>query len=256
MANYTVGEVAAMAGVSIRSLRHYHEVGLLHPAHVGENGYRYYGRAELLRLQQILIHRELGIPLAEIRAILDAPAFDRLTALKRQRRRIAENVARSAEMLRTIDRTIADLEGDHAMTDAELYSGIVDPEKQAEHEAWLERKYGPEIGERIETSRRKMRSLTPAEREAAMSELNDIERLLAKAQRDGAPPEARSLDPLIERHRAWVSSNWGRDCPPAAYAGLADNYAHPDFKARYEAIAPGFSDYLCAAMRSWAKRQS
>lgn len=255
MANYTVSEVATMAGVSVRTLHHYHEIGLLCPAYVGENNYRYYGREELLRLQQILIHRALGIPLAEIGAILDAPGFDRLTALKDQRERIAQEVARSAEMLRTIDRTIAELEGDRAMKDAELYSGIVDPRKQAEYEAWLEQKYGPEIGERIEAGRRKMESLSPTEREAMMAELKEIEQQLARAQRDGVPPEARSLDPLIERHRTWVASSWGRDCPPAAYAGLADTYEHPDFKARYESIGTGFPEYLCTAMRSWTKRQ-
>ncbi|QKV19661.1 MerR family transcriptional regulator [Oricola thermophila] len=256
MANYLVGELAAMAGVSVRTLHHYHEIGLLVPAHVGENNYRYYGREELLRLQQILIYRELGIPLAEIGAILDAPGFDRLIALKGQRERIAHEVARFTEMLRTIDRTIAELEGDRVMKDAELYSGIVDPKKQAEHEAWLEQNYGPDVREHIETSRLKMENLSPAERNSTMSELKDIEQKLAMALRDGVPPEARSLDPLIERHHAWVVSAWGRDCPPVAYAGLADTYEHPDFKARYEAIEKGFSAYLCAAMRSWAKRQS
>jgi len=256
MTNYTVSEVAAMAGVSVRTLHHYHEIGLLRPAYVGENNYRYYGRDELLRLQQILIHRELRIPLVKIGAILDAPSFDRLTALKRQRERIALEVARSAQMLRTIDRTIAELEGDCAMKDADLYYGIVDPKKQAEHKAWLEQKYGPEIGTQIDTSRRKMESLNQADKDAMMAALKDIEQELAKALRDGVPPEARSLDPFIERHRAWVASCWGRGCPPTAYAALADNYEHPDFKARYETIEKGFAEYLCTAMRSWAKRQN
>jgi MerR family transcriptional regulator, thiopeptide resistance regulator len=256
MASYTVSEVAVMAGVSVRTLHHYHEINLLRPAYVGENNYRYYGREELRRLQQILIHRELGIPLAEIGAILDAPDFDRLAALKSQRERIALEVARSAEMLRTIDRTIAELEGDRAMNDAELYAGIVDPKKQAEYEAWLAQKYGAEIRERIEAGRRKMESLSKAEIDAMMSKLKDIEQRLAKALRDGVPPEAESLAPLIERHRAWVASSWGRECPPATYAALADNYEHPDFKMRYEVIEKGFSEYLCTAMRSWAKRRS
>lgn len=255
MANYTVSEVATMAGVSVRTLHRYHEIGLLCPAYVGENSYRYYGRTELLRLPQILIHRELGIPLAEIGDILDAPGFDRLTSLKDQRERIAQVVARSTEMLRTIDRTIAELEGDRTMKDAELYSGIVDPKKQAEYEAWLEQNYCPKIRGPVETGRRKMESLSPAERNAMMAELKDIEQQLAKAKQDGVPPEARTLDPLIERHRAWVASSWGRDCAPAVYAGLADTYEHPDFKARYESIGAGFSDYLCTAMRSWARRQ-
>lgn len=256
MANYTVSEVAAMAGISVRTLHHYHELDLLRPAYVGENNYRYYGREELRRLQQILIHRELGIPLAEIGAILDAPDFDRLTALKNQRERIAQEVARSAEMLRTIDRTIVELEGDRAMKDAELYSGIVDPKKQVEYEAWLEQKYGFEIRERIEADRRSMESLSQAEIDAKMSKLKNIEQQFAKALRDGVPPEARSLAPLIEQHRAWVASSWGRECTPATYAALAENYEHPDFKMRYEAIEKGLSEYLCTAMRSWAKRQN
>ena len=73
MKTYTVNQLARMAGVSVRMLHYYDEIGLLKPAFTGENRYRYYGKEELLRLQQILIHRELDIPLAEIAAILDAP---------------------------------------------------------------------------------------------------------------------------------------------------------------------------------------
>ena len=255
MARYTVSEVAAMAHVSVRTLHHYHEIGLLHPAYVGENGYRYYGREELLRLQQILLHRELGIPLAEIAAILDAPDFDRLATLRTQRDRIEQELARSAEMLRTIDRTIAELEGDRTMKDADLYSGIVDPQKQAEYEAWLEQKYGPEVVERIETSRTAMANLSQAEIDDRMAELQEVEQGLAQAMRDGVAPASPALDPLIERHRAWVGAAWGAPCPPSAYGGLADVYEHPDFQARYETIEIGFADYLCAAMRSWAQRQ-
>src|SRR5690606_26244740 len=142
---HTVKQVADMAGVSVRTLHHYDDIDLLKPAHVGENGYRYYGREELMRLQQILIHRELGIPLAEIGAILDDPAFDRLEALESQRRRMVGEAERLAEMLRTIDRTIAELKGDHVMKDADLYSGVVDPKKQKEYEVWLEEKYGPDM---------------------------------------------------------------------------------------------------------------
>ena len=256
MANHTVSEVASKAGVSVRTLHHYHEIGLLHPAYVGANGYRYYGREELLRLQQILIHRELDIPLNDIGRILDAPDFDRLATLKSQRERIAKEAVRSAEMLRTIDRTIAELEGDRVMNDAELYSGIVDPKKQEEYEAWLEEKYGPEIRDHMEISRSKMENLTQSERDAMMAELKDIEQSLAAELRDGVPPEALSLDPLMKRHFDWVKANWGQEAPVSSYAGLADTYlAHPDFVARYERIQTGFAEFLATAMRNWASRQ-
>lgn len=136
-----------------------------------------------------------------------------------------------------------------------LRFAAIDPRKQAEHEAWLEQKYGPEVGEHIEASRRKMQNLSAAEKDAMMSDLKDIEQQFAQTMRAGVPPESRSLDALIDRHRAWVAASWGRECPPAYYAGLADIYEHPDFTARYEAIERGLAEYLCKAMRSWATRQ-
>ncbi len=75
-------------------MHHYDEIGLLKPVFTGENRYRYYCEEELLRLQQILIHRELDIPLSEIRAILDARDFDRLATLQRQRERLEKQAAR------------------------------------------------------------------------------------------------------------------------------------------------------------------
>src|SRR5690606_38144584 len=120
--------------------------------------YRYYGREELLRLQQILLHRELDIPLSEIRAILDDPAFDQLAALRQQRDRLAAEAKRYATLVRTIDRTIADLNGENAMKNAALYKGI-SPEKQAEYERWLVEKYGGDMPERIADSRSKYESL-------------------------------------------------------------------------------------------------
>src|SRR6218665_335971 len=106
MKTYTVNQLAHLAGISVRALHHYDEIGLLKPAFTGDNRYRYYGEEELLRLQQILIHRELYIPLAEIGAILAAPAIDRLETLRKQRERIEEQARRYARMVKTIDRTI------------------------------------------------------------------------------------------------------------------------------------------------------
>lgn len=255
MKTYSVKELARLAGVSVRTLHHYDEIGLLKPAFTGENRYRYYGDDELLRLQQILIHREMDIPLAEIGAILDAPGFDRLEALQKQRLRLEDMAKRYAGMVRTIDRTIAHLKGEREMQDDELYSGLVSLEKQAEYEAWLVDRYGPDMKGWIKTSRKAMADMSGAERAEWMDELKAIEQGLAEAMRHGLPPQAMALDPLIEGHRRWVAISWGQECPPAAYAGLADNYDHPDFRARYEAIQSGFADYLIAAMKAWARRQ-
>ncbi len=255
MKTYSVNQLASLAGVSVRTLHHYDEIGLLKPAFTGENRYRYYGEAELLRLQQILIHREMDIPLHDIGAILDAPGFDRLEALQKQRERLDEMAKRYAGLVRTIDRTIAHLKGEREMKDAELYSGVVSPEKQAEYEAWLVENYGPWMNEDIARSRKAMVDLDTDARAESMAELKRIEDGLAEGLRRGLPPQAIALNPLIERHRQWVAASWGRDCTPQAYAGLADIYQHPDFRARYESIEAGFADYLIAAMKAWARRQ-
>jgi DNA-binding transcriptional MerR regulator len=181
--------------VSVRALHHYDAIGLLKPAFIGANGYRYYSEDELLRLQQILIRRELGIPSAEVGAILDASGFDRLEALLKQTNRLQEQAARYAEMVRMIDRTISRLKGERAMKDANLYAGFVSPEKQAEYEAWLTDKYGPETEVLIAHSRKRAKDMTRDEREAHMRELAAIEEGLADALRRGASPRLRRWTP-------------------------------------------------------------
>lgn len=250
----TVTEVAKVSGVSVRTLHHYDQIGLLKPAFTGQNRYRYYGREELLRLQQILLHRELGIPLGEIGAILDAPDFDRLEALRHQRDRLSEEAKRYAQLVRTIDRTIASLEGDRAMRNADLYRGV-SLDKQAEYEAWLTEQFGDKMPERIAQSKRQYESLSETEKQQLNQELHDMEQGLAEGLRRGVPMGSPSLAPLLARHRAWVSQMWGKPCPPEAYAGLADLYlSHPDFVARYETIEPGFAEYLSGSMKVFAQR--
>ena len=250
----TVKQVARISGVSVRALHHYDEIGLLKPASVGANRYRYYGREELLRLQQILLHRELGIPLLDIAAILDDPKFNQLDALRQQREKLENEAKRYAQLVRTIDRTIASLNGDHAMKNADLYKGV-SPEKQAEYEKWLVEKYGGDMPERISVSKKKYESLTDAEKARLNDELLEVESAWADAMKNGVPADSKSLDPLLKRHRAWVATMWHKPCPPEAYAGLADlHLGHPDFVSRYEAIAEGFSDYHAASMKAYAKR--
>jgi DNA-binding transcriptional MerR regulator len=256
MNRLTVREVAKVSGVSVRTLHHYDTIGLLKPAWIGRNRYRYYGREELLRLQQIMLHRELDIPLGEIGAILDAPDFDRLSVLRMQRDKLARQAERYAELVRTIDRTIAGLSGDESMSDADLYKGI-SPAKQAEYTAWLIEKFGGDMPERIRVSQKKYDSLSAAEKAALMDELRDVEEAWALAMQNGIPAESVALDPLLKRHRAWVAAMWDKPCPPGAYYGLADlHLGHPDFVRRYEAIAPGFSDYHAASMKAHAARLS
>ncbi|HYC97105.1 MerR family transcriptional regulator [Brevundimonas sp.] len=251
---YAVGELARLSGVSIRTLHHYDDIGLLKPASVGENGYRLYGREELLRLQQILFHRELGMSLADIAAALDAPGFDRLAALRLQRERILAETDRHRRLLGTIDRTIAELEGERTMADIDLYKGLA-PEKQAEYEAFIIDKYGDGARARIDAGKRRMAAMSPEEAQAHMDELAGIEDDLGAAVRAGVAPDEALLDPVLRRHHAWVGAAWDSLPSAEAYTGLGELYAdHPDFVSRYETLQPGLAAWLKAAMAAFARR--
>ena len=249
MRELTVKQLAGASGVSVRTLHHYDGIGLLKPANVGANGYRYYGRGEMLRLQQILFFREFGMSLKEVAAALERPREEQIAILSAQRDRIAAEAKRKREIVRTIDRTIADYRGERVMKNAELYQGLK-PEKQRSHEEWLVARHGAGMEAEIERSKAHLGGNVPAER---MQALHDIEQALAEAMRQGAAPESADVHPLVERHRAWVASMWGRGCTPETHAGLAELYeAHPEFRARYETIAPGFTDWLAVAIRAAA----
>ncbi len=252
---YAVGDLARLSGVTTRTLHHYDAVGLLKPASVGENGYRLYGREELLRLQQILFHRELGMSLADIAAVLDAPSFDRLAALRLQRDRVVAESDRHRRLLRTIDRTIAELEGERPMDDIDLYKGFA-PEKQAEFEAYIVERYGDDGRRRIDAGKRRVAEMTAQQMQAHLGELAALEADLVKAMTAQVAADDPLLDPVLERHHEWVERSWTEPPSAAAYAGLGELYSsHPDFKARFEAMRPGFASWLTQAMAAFAGRR-
>lgn len=246
IATYRIGELARLSGVSVRMLRHYDEIGLL-PAMTAENGYRYYDGESLKRLQEILFYRAFDMGLEEIRILLEGG--DRLDRLQRHRDRLRGKHQDMARMLATLDRTIATEEGGQDMTVEELYKPF-SPEKQAEYEAWLVETYGEDMAGSIAASKTHM-AKAPDGMEDRMARLAEIEGALVAAFESGES----DVDALLSGHRDWVASMWGKDCSPEAYAGLADMYlSHPDFVARYEALAPKFSQWLPERMKDYAGR--
>src|SRR3954471_16425341 len=108
---YTVKQVAAMSGVSVRTLHFYDERGLLKPARVGANGYRFYEEPQLLTLQQILFYRELGFELKRIKEILGRADFEIVSALESHRKILERDVTRTRRLIATINKTIEHLKG-------------------------------------------------------------------------------------------------------------------------------------------------
>ncbi len=142
MSTWTTAEVARMTGVTSRTLRHYDAEGLVRPVGVGGGGVRLYGREELLRLQQVLLLRELGLGLPAVRAVVDGTT-DRAAALRDHRRGLEAERDRLDRLVGTVTRTIEELEGAGAMDAEELFEGF-DAEKQKAYERELVADWGVE----------------------------------------------------------------------------------------------------------------
>lgn len=247
---YTVKQVAKMAGVSVRALHHYDAIGLLRPASTGENGYRYYGREELLRLQQILTWRELDLPLEAIGAMLDRPEGDRVAVLESQRAALAAKAARYRRLIRTLDATLADLRGEKQMDDKTIFDGY-DREKQAAYEQELIDRYGEGARRNIDLSKANMAGWDQARKRAVQDE---AEALHAECQRVLAlnlPVDAPEVVAVIDRHYRWICNFWTPNAQ--AYRGLGEMYRDdPRFRAFYDGYDVKLAPYLAEAMSAYA----
>lgn len=242
---YTVGELARLSGVSVRTLHHYDAVGLLRPRYVTTAGYRLYGRAEAEKLQEILCLKALGMTLPEIGAAIDDQA-DRLVRLQAHRVRVERQAAELGRVLDAIDQSIHAIEGKSVVTAKELYAPL-STEKQHSYEQWLVETYGQSMADQIARAKTRLQDGAPMDQRLA--QLKPIEAALVMCFHD------RTLDPSphLAEHQAWVGQMWGKLCDPDEYAGLAEMYlSHPDFVARYETLAEGFSQWLPQAMKDFA----
>lgn len=246
----TVRQVARAAGISVRTLHHYDAVGLLKPGHIGANGYRYYGREELLRLQQILFYRELGVPLAQIAAILDDPAFDPLTALRGHRAALADRIAHYRDLIQTIDRTIDSLEKDEDMEDNDYYAGIA-RETRTRWQQEAEQFWGKDA---VAAAQAKAKALTSDQVAQIKRDMETIRHDFVELFRSGAEPGSDAVQAVTDRHYRWVSHSWTPDA--AAFAGLGRFYVeNPEFRATYEAEElPGCPEFIADAMAIYADR--
>lgn len=172
--NYTVNQLAKLSGVTIRTLRFYDEIGLLKPAFVAENGYRYYQENELLLLQQILFFRELGFELKQIQSILKRSDFDKLAALQSHKKILEQKIKRLQTLMVTIGKTINHLQGNQTMNEHEFFDGLdncspeyqkfyreflekMDPERKAQHIQMHERERNRSEAERMQIAQEQER---------------------------------------------------------------------------------------------------
>jgi DNA-binding transcriptional MerR regulator len=243
---YTVKQVSELAQVSVRTLHYYDEIGLLHPAKVGENGYRYYDDAALYRLQQILFYREIGLELMQIKEVLNSPGFDLLAALRSHRTVLEEKIKRLHELVGTVDTTIMHLIGEAEMSKDKLFTAFSE-EKQKYYERVARLQYGPD---RVNESIKRWNGYSEAQRQVVQQEGGQIYLDLVAAIEAGRSPQGDEVQAIIERWANHIRYFYEPDLD--VLRGLGEGYrTHPDFVAFFQKLHPNLPDYLGAAVNQY-----
>ena len=247
-----VGEVAALAGVTVRTLHHYDRIGLLSPSGRTPAGYRQYAPADLDRLHQVLLYRELGFPLEEVAALLDDPSADPAEHLRRQHRLLRDRLERTSAMVAAVEKEMEARQMGISLTPEERFEvfGENDP---SQYDAEVEERWGETDAYR--ESRRRTSSYTKEDWLRIKAEGADVERRFAEALRSGAAPDSAEAMDVAEDNRQHISRNF-YECSPEMHAGLGRMYVEDErFTAHYEQIAPGLAQYVSTAVQANAARQ-
>ena len=251
--SYSVGQVADLAGVTIRALHHYDEIGLLSPGGRSAAGYRIYEEPDLERLQQVLFYRELGFALEEIAAIVNDPHTDAVGHLRHQRGLLTRKIERLQKMVAAIDHEMEAREMNIKLTPEEkleVFGNFV-PEEHAEE---AEQRWGGT--DAYQQSQRRVSDYTKEDWLKIKAEHAEVAANLAALFRSGAAPDSEEAMAAVEAHRQHIS-RWYYDCSHEVHRGLGEMYVSDErFRANYDALAPGLSEFIRDAARANAEHAS
>jgi DNA-binding transcriptional MerR regulator len=243
--DYTIGQLARLARVSVRTLRHYDRIGLLHPSAHSQAGYRLYSSQDLERLQRILCYRQLGFSLRQIKALLSAPATDPLADLQQQRTLLCQRIASLQRMLEAVDKLLKARSMGIMLEPDEMLAvfGEDDPvafseeaqQRWEETAAWAEAK-------------RRAASFSRADWQAMQAEFSALMRDLAAASAQGVPAASAQARRLAEAHRLYIE-RWVYPCSAHLHCRLADLYvSDARFTESFQRFAPQLAQYLRTAI--------
>jgi DNA-binding transcriptional MerR regulator len=235
---FTVGELAKLTGITVRTLHHYDEIGLVQPSDRSRAGYRLYGDGDVLRLQQVLLYRELGLPLDQIAAVIDGQS--RTDSLRQHREVLVAKRARLDAMLAALDSALRLEEGTTMQPDdvKSMFEGF----DHAQYEAEAEQRWG--ATDAYKESARRTKSYGKAEWEQIRRDADAIYARFAELMREGAAPTDARVRGVVEAHRAHIE-RWFYPCSHEMHRGLAEMYVgDPRFAANFDSIAPGLAQFV------------
>jgi DNA-binding transcriptional MerR regulator len=249
--SYSVGRVADLSGVTIRTLHHYDQIGLLSPGGRSDAGYRVYEDSDLERLQRILFYRELGFTLKEISTIIDDPGTDAMGHLRRQRGLLVGRIERLGAMVDAIDYEMEARTMDIRLTPEERFEVFGDfrPEDHAEE---AERRWGET--DSFKDSNRRVSKYTREDWLTLKAEAEEAQNRLAAAFGAGLAPDSEEAMAGAEAHRQHIS-RWFYECTYEIHRGLTDMYVSDErFRSNYDTQTPGLAAYIKEAAHANAAR--
>lgn len=239
---FTVGELSRLTGVTVRALHHYDELGLVRASERSAAGYRLYSHDDVLRLQQVLVLRELGVELAKIPAALEG---DRAALLRDHRARLAAQRTRIDAMLTAVDAAISVLEGDDPMATkmtSDDFKAMFDGFDPAQHEDEARERWG--TTEAYKESAARTRSYGKPEWAEIQAEQDAAYARLRALMQQGAAAADPAVQAAVEDHRKHID-RWFYPCSREMHHGLGEMYvSDPRFTANLDKVAPGFAQFL------------
>lgn len=247
----TVGQVAETFGVTVRTLHHYDEVGLLHPSERTPAGYRLYTADDLRRLSTIVVYRRLDFSLEEIGELLEAEGDAVVEHLRRQRDAVRSRLAQMTDLVESIDHALEVAMNDRPATTEELKE-IFGEGYREEYQDEAERRWGQT--DAWKQSQERTTHWTTEDWARVKAETEAFEDDLAAAVTAGEPSDSEPAAALAERHRASIERYY--DCSHEFQICLAQMYlSDPRFTAYYDGLAPGTAQWLHDAIVANAARQ-
>ena len=248
---HSIRDVARASGTTSRTLRHYESVGVLTPSRVGAGGLRYYDDDALVRLQEALVLRSLGLPLAQVRAVLDGEQ-DRVAALRRHLRALHDEQRRLARMAASVARTIGTLETGGPIVAEDLFDGF----DHTKYEAEVTERWGADA---YQAGDRWWRQMSEQDRAGWQERAAQLGRDWTAAAQAGVAADSEAAQELAERHVRWLAGipgtpGHGGEVPTEYLLGLGEMYvADPRFAAGYGGTAG--ATLVRDALRVWTERR-
>jgi MerR family transcriptional regulator, thiopeptide resistance regulator len=237
---YAIGQVAALAHVSVRTLHHYDEIGLLRPSARTPAGHRKYSLADVQRLRQVLFYRELDFGLDEIAAMLADAGTE--THLRDQHRMLRERMDRDSRLLRALEKEMEARDMGMSLTPEEQFEMFGTDKVGGEWAGEARERWGDT--DAYQESQGRTAGYTKRDWQRLKAEADDCLRAFRDLMNSGAPADSRAALAMAEEHRQYLT-RWFYDCGYAVHRGLAEMYvADERFRKTYDDVAPGLAQYV------------